>query len=55
MMIFLTVEYIDLQRTHHKESTLLFEKSKDGNVFVTFKGDVPDQVIPEKRYQLTKQ
>ncbi len=55
MMIFLTVEYMDLQRTHHKESTLLFEKVKDGNVFVTFKGDVPDQVIPEKRYQLVKQ
>ncbi len=55
MMIFLTVEYMDLQRTYHKESTLLFEKSKDGNIFVTFKGDVPDQVIPDKRYQLVKQ
>ncbi len=55
MMIFLTVEYFDTKGSHHKESVILFEKSASGDVFVTFTGDVPDQIVASRRYQLTKQ
>lgn len=55
MMIFLTVSYLDSSGSHTKNSIILFEKSASGDVWVTFKGDVPDQVVAEKKYQLQKQ
>lgn len=55
MMIFLAVSYVDNKGSHDKNSIILFEKSANGDVWVTFKGDVPDQVVAEKKYQLQKQ
>ncbi len=55
MMIFLGVSYIDSKGSHDKNSIILFEKSANGDVWVTFKGDVPDQVVAEKKYQLQRQ
>lgn len=55
MMIFLSVSYVDSKGTHNKESIILFEKSANGDVWVTFQKDVPDQVVADKKYQLQKQ
>ncbi|MDZ4663085.1 MAG: hypothetical protein SGJ18_15845 [Pseudomonadota bacterium] len=55
MMIFLTVAYYRLNGPQQKESILLFEKSSTGEVWLTFKGDVPDEVVAERKYSLIRQ
>lgn len=55
MMIFLGVSYVDSKGSHDKNSIILFEKSANGDAWVTFQGDVPDQVVAEKKYQLQRQ